>query len=514
MKRIFLLFSVCTICPTLLAQHVGINVDTPLVELDIRTLSTDDGSELNLGNLDNSHWLRFFSGRDAAPFPIMTWRETDPFILGTDGSSFTERMRITSGGDVGIAASSPTGRLHLYANSLLDYPQLRLTEEGFDFARIKFENTGTPGAYFDLAGVPHTDPDIAKFNFYYWDGTIGGNYLTILGNGNIGMRVDTPSVELDVRTYDTDNAAQLNVGNSDNSYFLRLFSGRDGVPFPIIYWRENLPLLFGPGNEIGFVEKMRLTNAGYLGLGTSTPAVKLDVNDMIRTGGNTWPATGKGMEFAYDPSINQGYIQVLDRDLAQWGSLYLGESNVGIGTLTPASRLTVAGLDNDGVNATVAIQSGGQTMLLDGNEIDAVGDALYLNHNSTGGVTMATNGGDVRIGTWNGATGYKLSVAGKIIAEEVRIQLQGLWPDYVFDPGYQLPELREIAEFVHREHHLPGIPAAEEVQSDGLMLGEMQAMLLKKIEELTLYVIQQDAQIRKLQQELASLNQRQNLQPR
>ncbi|MDX1477030.1 MAG: hypothetical protein R3301_04960 [Saprospiraceae bacterium] len=508
MKNVLLLVALTPICHFILAQHTGINVDTPMVELDIRTLSTDDGSELNLGNLDNSHWLRFFSGRDAVPFPIIYWHETDPLLLGTDAGGFTERLRITSGGDVGIADPNPAGRLHLYANSLLDYPQLRLTEEGSDFARIKFENTATPGAYFDLAGVPHVNPDIGKFNGYYWDGTIGGNYLTILGNGNIGMRVDTPSVELDVRTYSSDNAAQLNVGNSDNSYFLRLFSGRDGVPYPIIYWRENHPLVFGPGNEIGFVEKMRLTSTGYLGLGTSNPGVKLDVNDMIRTGGNTWPSAGEGMEFAYDPGLNRGYIQVYDRDLAQWGNLYLGESNVGIGTLASASRLSVAGVDNDGVNAAVAIQSGGQTMLLDGNEIDAVGDALYLNHNSTGGVTMATNGGDVRIGTWNGATGYRLSVAGKIIAEEVRIQLQGLWPDYVFDPGYQLPELREIAEFVQREHHLPGIPAADEVQSEGLMLGEMQALLLKKIEELTLYVIQQDAQIRQLQQELASLNQR------
>ncbi len=87
------------------------------------------------------------------------------------------------------------------------------------------------------------------------------------------------------------------------------------------------------------------------------------------------------------------------------------------------------------------------------------------------------------------ATGYQLSVAGKIIAEEVKIQLRASWPDYVFGKNYKLMPLDELEESINKNKHLPNIPSAAEVEKDGISLGDMNKRLMEKIEELTLYII-------------------------
>jgi hypothetical protein len=97
--------------------------------------------------------------------------------------------------------------------------------------------------------------------------------------------------------------------------------------------------------------------------------------------------------------------------------------------------------------------------------------------------------GNVGIGTYD-PKGYKLAVAGNMIAESVKVQLQGSWADYVFDEGYKLPKLSEIESFVMEHKHLPEIPSAAQVKSEGIDLGQMNEKLLKKIEELTLHLIQ------------------------
>lgn len=86
-------------------------------------------------------------------------------------------------------------------------------------------------------------------------------------------------------------------------------------------------------------------------------------------------------------------------------------------------------------------------------------------------------------------TGYKLAVDGKIIAEEIKVKLSQDWPDYVFAPEYEKPTLEDLEESIETIGHLPNMPSAEEVEANGYLLGEMDVKLLEKIEELTLYVI-------------------------
>ncbi|MDR1757573.1 MAG: hypothetical protein LBR51_01245 [Bacteroidales bacterium] len=106
--------------------------------------------------------------------------------------------------------------------------------------------------------------------------------------------------------------------------------------------------------------------------------------------------------------------------------------------------------------------------------------------------------GNIGIGTSSPAE--KLTVNGKICAKEVRVALSGApcWPDYVFSPQHKLLSLEETEQYITKNKHLPEIPSSAEVEDNGIALGEMNALLLKKIEELTLHVIELQKQINDL----------------
>jgi hypothetical protein len=94
----------------------------------------------------------------------------------------------------------------------------------------------------------------------------------------------------------------------------------------------------------------------------------------------------------------------------------------------------------------------------------------------------------------------KLAVNGTMHSKEVRVDLDK-WPDYVFKKEYNLPTLKEVERFINEKGHLKDIPNQEEVLKSGSNLGEMNAKLLQKIEELTLYMIQQENKIKKVEEE-------------
>ncbi len=114
---------------------------------------------------------------------------------------------------------------------------------------------------------------------------------------------------------------------------------------------------------------------------------------------------------------------------------------------------------------------------------------------------VITQQGNVGIGT-NDTKTYKLAVKGKMIAEEIVVKYFNEWPDYVFEPTYPLMPLVELQQFVQTHHHLPDMPAAEQMAETGVPVGEMNALLLKKVEELTLYVLQQQKEIEMLKKRL------------
>lgn len=107
--------------------------------------------------------------------------------------------------------------------------------------------------------------------------------------------------------------------------------------------------------------------------------------------------------------------------------------------------------------------------------------------------------GNILIGkTSQTNTSYMLDVAGNVRSNQLVVNTTGA--DFVFDSTYRLPSLQEVEGYIRQYHHLPGIASAEKMQQEGLDLGDSQNRLLQKIEELTLYTIEQQRQIRELQE--------------
>lgn len=177
-------------------------------------------------------------------------------------------------------------------------------------------------------------------------------------------------------------------------------------------------------------------------------------------------------------------------------------------------------LQNDGgalsIGAHTTINSGGngEVLRLDGVDpnigfyqngvyksfLSQSGSELFMGNNAG---RVHIDGTQVAIGVVNANAGaYKLTVSGKIICEEVKVELYGNWPDYVFHDEYDLQSIYDLKSFITKNKHLPNIPKASEVAKDGLEVGEMNRKLLEKVEELTLYVIQLQEQIDELKKEI------------
>ncbi len=107
--------------------------------------------------------------------------------------------------------------------------------------------------------------------------------------------------------------------------------------------------------------------------------------------------------------------------------------------------------------------------------------------------------GSVGIGT--DLLSEKLTVNGKIRANEIRVDGQGA-PDYVFEKGYKIASLEELESYIKKNKHLPEVPSAKEFERDGMAVGEMNKLLLKKVEELTLHLIEKDKVINQLLQRM------------
>mgnify|MGYP001792327286 FL=1 len=141
---------------------------------------------------------------------------------------------------------------------------------------------------------------------------------------------------------------------------------------------------------------------------------------------------------------------------------------------------------------------------VDSNSISITTDAGSGNGNNGGGGSVwsennavASYAGEVAIGRSTVPSGYQMAVEGKIRTREVRVDQEN-WPDYVFKDGYDLLSIAEIQKHINEKGHLPNIPSATEINQNGIELGEMDRLLVQKIEELTLHIIQQDRQIKKL----------------
>lgn len=180
-----------------------------------------------------------------------------------------------------------------------------------------------------------------------------------------------------------------------------------------------------------------------------------------------------------------------------------GDGRVGIGTSTPAALLHVAGRG--------LFKGTGEVLAIDGTSNPNI--AFYNNgtyksfiSQSSSELFIGVNNAKLHLdatqiaigGVIPAASAYKLTVTGKIICEELKVQLQGAWPDYVFKKEYGLMPMDELREFISENNHLPNIPAAATMERDGIEVGELQRRMMEKIEELTLYVLQLEEKVNML----------------
>jgi hypothetical protein len=205
-----------------------------------------------------------------------------------------------------------------------------------------------------------------------------------------------------------------------------------------------------------------------------------------------WKGTGNSGEKTYAPFSGITQTCLSTHIYNNCGTA--GYLTFGFGALTGAGTSVADPLTIQQTNMSVGVNvSNPQAKLqVNGGGADNNTSSLLVKNNANAEMFRILDNGYVGIGISTPQS--KLAVNGTVTAIKVKVTQAG-WPDYVFNNDYALPGLQEVEQYINRYHHLPGIVSEQEVEKNGVDLGDNQANLLKKVEELTLYAIQQNKEL-------------------
>ncbi|MCW3084110.1 MAG: hypothetical protein JWP12_1476 [Bacteroidetes bacterium] len=327
----------------------------------------------------------------------------------------------------------------------------------------------------------------------------GSGNITQVTTGNVGIGTPSPTTNLDVQAANPIIRAKINSGvtsyaavyvesNTSGVNLIQLMGGQamTGTLFGVnragaaqIYC-NNSPLMIGTGHGYDFTlgtnatANITIKNGGNVGIGTTTPEGNLQVGTGIAK-----------LVFGAATASTMGY-----------GTGYLGfnASRQTAGTWTAAGD----GAHNGGsiiygnVNGDLLFSSIGNT---GASTQSGITDATIVSNVKV----MITSAGNLLINkTSQTNSSYRLDVNGMVRVNEIRVNLTGA--DFVFGRGYKLMPLKDLEFYISQNNHLPEIASAKEMETnEGVAIGEMQTKLLQKIEELTLYIIEQNKRIEALE---------------
>jgi cytoskeletal protein CcmA (bactofilin family) len=426
--------------------------------------------------------------------------EGNSFIMnaGTVNNEITVGGNAVVNGNVGIGITTPGEKLEVSGNVKAsgDFTGRNLqVEEGSFSTNVNIAQNLTVAGTSDFSGKV-TGKNLAisshlQTNSLAATNTTVGEMLSVGGNtlisGNTGLGVAAPAERLEV---------EGNVKVSNTIYTTSL----ESVQLSMENGNISNNLTVGGNAAVG----------GNFGVGVTAPTEKFEVAGNIKASGdligNTLQAGQgnfqAGLQVKEDLSVkgvSDFSGKVTTRDLTVLNTLDLKNGlslggSLGIGIAVPQATLHVAGDGNFEGNVTAV------KLIVQDLEVKN----LDLGAQEGGQMSFDKDllvKGSLGIGTEK-VSGYTLSVKGKIrSSDDIRVYPDTEWADYVFEEDYSLPTINEVASYISENKHLPEMPSAAEVEKEGIQLGEMDAKLLRKIEELTLYIIQLENKNSKMETE-------------
>lgn len=353
----------------------------------------------------------------------------------------------------------------------------------------------------NLNGSAQTPVKISNASLLVGYPSNGSSYGT--GNayvsGQVGIGTTSPSAKLDI-------AGDLGMGG-----FASLSSFRSAS--------NNYTNFFAGGG-------LRYNNNGTYTVLTDGGSNYFAAIRMDADGGNQG-----AVSFYTGATVGGNSYNISHADLYNYRRMTLVGERVGIGTANPQSLTEIRKNLAKGQGPVLELTNGGggegatselffSTYQRDGaspsarikvaDNGDWGGDMYFDTKGPDGNAPLSTRmfidgaNGNVAIGTTD-PKGYKLAVAGNIRATEIKVEAYP-WPDYVFKPTYKLPSLSEVKEYIDKYKHLPDMPSEQDVAKEGISLGQMNQILVKKMEEMTLYMIEKDKEIQSLKKAVGRLS--------